>query len=71
MGAQSQSVMQLEYQNCVLSLKEMQDINSKSIWPLNHKKLNRYCKLIDKKFGFEFNKLNHNLVEKNLDVRKF
>ena len=52
-------------------LKEMQDINSKSIWPLNHKKLNRYCKSIDKKFGFEFNKLNHNLVEKNLDVRKF
>jgi len=27
MGAQSQSVMQLEYQNCVLSLKEMQDIS--------------------------------------------
>ena len=54
-----------------LELNEMQNKNNKSIWPLSHKKLNRYCKSIDKKFGFEFDNLNHNLVEKNLDIRKF
>lgn len=54
-----------------LEPKEMQNNKNKSVWPLSHKKLNKYCKLVDKKFGFELDKLNHNLVEKNLNVRKF
>ncbi len=45
--------------------------NNKHLWPLSHKKLEEYYKKIDKEFGFETNKLNHNLTEKNLKIRKF